>query len=61
MSWSDDPLRDFARHDAESEEEAANLPKCDCCLEPIFDDFYWEIDGEKYCENCLNENFRRAN
>lgn len=43
----------------ERERQATEFPRCDCCEKPI-DDYYWNINGEIFCENCLNENFRMA-
>lgn len=60
MAWSDDPLRDFARHDAECQRELEKLPRCCECDEPIQDDVYFEINGECLCEQCLIMNHRKA-
>lgn len=54
-----DPDEDFARLDMEQARYEARLPKCDCCGEPIQDDYYWEIDGEILCQTCLNEQYRK--
>lgn len=53
-----DPDADFMRLDMEQAMYEARLPVCDCCGEVINDDFYWEIDGEILCEDCLNERYR---
>lgn len=60
MMFSDDPLLDFDRHDRQQAEELAKLPICDCCGEPIQDDFCYEINGEYICEDCLDMHFRKA-
>ena len=60
MAWSDDPLLDFARYDAEQQRELDRLPVCVECDEPIQDDVYFEINGECLCERCLIENHRKA-
>ena len=57
---TDDPLADFARYDAEQQSEMDKLPKCDYCDEPITDDYYFEINGDIICADCLNENFRKG-
>lgn len=49
----------WQRHEQEQERMAAQLPKCDYC-EKTIDDHYYLINGEIYCEGCLNENFRMA-
>ena len=51
---SDDPVRDFERWDAAREAELAKLPKCCECGEPIQTDCYFEIDGDLYCEDCMD-------
>ena len=58
MYYTDDAERDFARWDMEQARAEARLPVCDCCGEVINDDFYWEIDGEIFCEDCLNDRYR---
>lgn len=57
---TDDPLLDFDRYDRQQEEWLNGLPVCDCCGEPIQDDFCYEINGEYYCEYCLDMHFRKA-
>ena len=46
---------DYARAEAEKE-----LPVCTCCGEVIQDDFYYEIDDEILCEECLKDNYRKS-
>ena len=54
MYYSDEPSIDFERHSAAQEEKLKRAPICDECGQPIQDDFYYEIDGNKYCEECIN-------
>ena len=56
MYRTDDPVADFDRYDREQAREEAKLPHCDCCGCAI-SDRYWNINGEIYCEECLNDNF----
>lgn len=56
--WTDDPVRDAAAHDAEGEAWLKSLPVCDECGEPIVEDFYWEINGDVYCEDCLQKHIK---
>lgn len=49
----------WEQHEARQQAELVRLPKCDCCCEPIQDDFCYQIDGEIFCEECLNEQFRK--
>lgn len=49
----------WARHDAEQERALTLLPQCVCCGEPIQEDHCFDINGELYCETCLEDTFRR--
>ena len=49
----------FMAHEQEMERRLARLPVCDCCGEPIQDEFFYEIDCEKICPSCLELNYRR--
>lgn len=60
MAWTDDPIADFERHDAEQERKLEQLPRCSECDEPIQDDFCYEINDEYICEKCLKDNHRKA-
>ena len=57
--YTDDAERDFAYWDMEQARAEARLPVCDACGETINDDFYFEIDNEILCEDCLNNRFRK--
>lgn len=58
MLWTDDPLADFDRWDAEREREReeimARLPVCAECDQPLEDDFGYYINGEWICEACMD-------
>lgn len=60
MMFSDDPLLDFDRYDRQQAEELAKLPICDCCGEPIQDEYCYEINGDLICEDRLDMYFRKA-
>ena len=60
MMFSDDPLLDFDRYDRQQAEELAKLPICDCCGEPIQDEYCYEINGDLICEDRLDMYFRTA-
>lgn len=60
MIFTDDPLSDFDRYDRQQEEWLNSRPVCDCCDEPIQDDFCYEINGDLICEDCLDMHFRKA-
>ena len=57
MYRTDDPLMDFDKWERQKEQLAASLPECDYCGNPV-DDHYYNINGEIYCEGCLDEHFR---
>ena len=54
MGWSDDPERDASRYAADLEEEGARRPRCCECDSPIWDDEYYQIDGQAYCKECMD-------
>ena len=60
---SDDPIRDFERHDREQQRNSERFPMCDYCYERIFDDHYFEVETawgtEILCEACMIEKYRR--
>ena len=60
MYYTDDPVADFERHDAEQQKMLKKLPKCVHCGEPIQDEHLYDIDGELFCEECMKEIFRKS-
>lgn len=42
------------------EKRRSRRPMCDYCGEPVDEDFYYEINGEIFCEYCLDNFFRKA-
>lgn len=63
--YSDDPIRDFERHDAEQTAWLESLPKCEYCGKPIQDEHYYDIEDCLIHEDCLHdfcyENYRKPN
>lgn len=55
MSWTDDPLADFYRRDAEQAEQEKQRPVCSCCGERIFDGTAYRIGGKLICESCIDD------
>ena len=55
MAWTDDPVRDFLRHDAEQEAWLKRRPKCSCCKERIQDEEAYKFDNRWICQDCLIE------
>lgn len=52
--WTDDPLADFERYDAEQERRLARLPLCSVCGEHIQDEEAYFIGGRWICEDCID-------
>lgn len=48
-------------HDRELARRETRLPVCENpkCKKRINDDFYFEIDGETLCEDCVNLRYRK--
>ena len=59
MFYSSNPVADFERYDAQQEAELDKLPVCVCCEQPIQEEYGFCIDGDWYCEECLNAEFRK--
>lgn len=57
--YSDDPIADFNRHDAEMNKRLENLPVCADCGEPIQDDYFYLINDEAICPACLESGYRK--
>ena len=59
MFYTDDPVADFERYDAEQEAMLDKLPRCSECDEPIQGETCYEINGELICEECLENNHKK--
>jgi formylmethanofuran dehydrogenase subunit E len=57
--YSDNPLSDFHRYDADIEREREKLPKCSECDNPIQDEHCYLINDEPICEDCLKSHYRK--
>jgi formylmethanofuran dehydrogenase subunit E len=53
--WTDDPIADFNRHDAEQQKHLNRLPVCYGCGEPIQQDDAVCIEGFWFCDDCLDD------
>ena len=49
----------FVAHDREQTEWLESQPTCCECGEHIQDDFLYDIEGDLYCEECLEKLFKR--
>ena len=56
MMFSDNPINDSLKHDAECLE---GVLRCSDCDEPIYDDYY-DICCEPICEDCIRNYKRRV-
>ena len=57
--YTDDPVADASAYDAELARLEKELPVCCYCNKPVADDYYYEINDEVICEECLRMHFRR--
>lgn len=55
MYFTDDPIRDFLRYDAEQEEKLANLPECTICGNPIQQEKAVYYNDQWCCEKCESD------
>lgn len=60
MYWTDDPLMDFHRYDAEQNRRLQQLPVCADCEEHIQDERAYYINGEWICKNCMDSYLREV-
>lgn len=52
--FTNNPLADFHRFDAECEDRLERRPICECCKEHIQDDGAYETDDGLICEECMD-------
>lgn len=55
-----DNYSQWEEHERQAEARLARRPVCYECGEHIQDDFCYEINGDYYCEDCLDMHFRKA-
>lgn len=53
--YTNNPIADFHRYDAEQNRRLARLPVCDHCGEPIQQEDAVCIDHQWFCDDCLKE------
>lgn len=53
--YTNDPIADAMRHDAELQRALDRLPRCAYCGDPIQDDECYEINDSLICPACLEE------
>lgn len=54
--FTDDPVRDAERYQAEQDRKLDALPKCAICGEPIQDESALYLNGEWICDECVSIN-----
>lgn len=60
MPYTDDPIADFNKWDAEQENRRKMLPRCCECGKHIQDDELFDVYGDLYCWDCAIKEFRRS-
>lgn len=54
-SYTDNPVGDFERYSAHQEALLLRLPVCACCMEPIQQERAVCMEGDWYCDRCLDD------
>ena len=54
-----DNYSQLERHEAEMERRLSQRPVCEDCGEPIQDEFYFNVEGEILCEECMHDRYRK--
>ena len=54
-----DPLDDHRAWEAELARLEEQVPVCSYCGKPVAEDYYYEINDEVICAECLQQHFRR--
>lgn len=57
--YTDDPVADHEAYEAELARLEEEVPVCGYCNRPVMDDFYYEINDEPVCAECLEQYFKR--
>ena len=57
--YSDDPIADHEAYEAELARLEKLVPKCCKCKQPVPEDFYYLIDEEVFCAECLDKHFKK--
>ena len=57
--FTDDPIADFNRHDMEQARREARLPVCEKCKKRIYDETYFDIDGEILHQKCMEARYMK--
>jgi len=49
----------YKRYEEDQERRLKHRPVCCICDEHVQDDFYYEINGEVVCRNCLEDHCKK--
>jgi len=60
MYYTDDPVADYARWDAERQRQLERMPVCVDCGEHIEDEYFYLINDEPICMECLKTGYRKS-
>lgn len=60
VRYTDNPVADFERYDRKQQSKLAMLPVCSECGEPIQDEYFYLINDENICEQCMKDNYRKC-
>jgi hypothetical protein len=60
LSYCPDNYDLYSSHESEQECELEKCPECSVCGHKITDNYLYEIDGELYCEDCMNDRFQMS-
>jgi len=58
--YSDNPHRDFDRHDKEQNDWLERCPVCAFCHQPIQDEELFDFGGTLYHVSCAEEEFKKS-
>lgn len=60
MFFTDDPIRDHLRYEAEITRELTRRPICFNCGEHIQSETFYEINNRIVCPDCLESDYARS-
>ena len=55
-----DNFSQWEAHERRQEALLDKLPECERCGKLIQDDYYFEIENEILCEDCMNRRYRKS-
>lgn len=54
-----DNFSQWEAHEAEMEQRLQRRPVCSYCDEPIQEEHYFYLNGRIFCDDCMNQKYRR--